>query len=982
MDIKNTFTQLDQFEVLTVTNAKNKHVYDFSHSSANENGSNSSIWMIKNKINRLTNMTTIDGDDAVRPITFGDPSNNNTYGPIYTAASGVVGLTQGALLTSGFPTSADNSGIKNSPNINEDCLIYLGYTGETSVAPTSYRSGYIELSFRTDKQNCIVGYGSSIIKHNLVNGVLMINKTINNNEIEDTASKDYSVDTDSGYISELSVNVKGGKLNLSYTDDYGINQNSFEITGNQSIADNLWHHVVINFGRPGLIKNRTDKFEDKTVEFWIDGKLDKRTSDYTNNHQIFFPEILWLGANPKKLFNTQFNQSFYDGFNSQDENYFASNNTTANIWNGSWPSSALTDAFHGSIRTFAHGINFPLDKFEIQERFKFWNYDELPFRDSLTASAVMVQPTVTVNSKRALKLFWNDAPMINGIELDNNFIVDAYSVTHKNKNSATETYNLDIAKKKDYTVLTNVRVVAEDNVTVWSPAGVSPQNLKGSTAIQGDANRISGYTGFQGSLISFTFSGVELNNNDRVLLTNQINESENGIWIFNGKESPLTRSNDADSPTKINNAIVYVTEGTYAETYWTLDSNIQSFNDAQSWSKLTNKPETTIYSQPFFTSKWSDAYGVERLINLQQDVNLANYDLIVFMNYPETSEDIDSKLYKDFIASVKAAVVGGASLYVSSPRLALDLGIASKFTAIPQLTETSDAQSAAINPFEVGEPAARYFDTHRNNQHQLQTVVAGLTNKATYLLTDFISYKAEDLYDYDQYHAKYLNRPSGILEGNTFFIPGLALMSQTENANLPGYRNNYRGTKDLNAIDPADLLSGTIVTKLANNYYNGSTVTVNPYDDYATTIVIQPGQTLGGTGITGKVFVNCVEDGYTMSREEYNKAVIQVVPTPDTNETTNTRLWQYSTRRLNRLPRRTNIRGLTEFGQTTPTNGGGGPIVQAPSNASNGVIRSATDKDNVNYQSDLYPTEAEEIYTTQEIPVLSMTYLGLQWLAE
>jgi hypothetical protein len=128
--------------------------------------------------------------------------------------------------------------------------------------------------------------------------------------------------------------------------------------------------------------------------------------------------------------------------------------------------------------------------------------------------------------------------------------------------------------------------------------------------------------------------------------------------------------------------------------------------------------------------------------------------------------------------------------------------------------------------------------------------------------------------------------------------------------------------------------------------------------------------------------VNCVEDGYTFSREEYNKAVIQVVPTPDSNETTATRQWQYSTSRLDRKPRQINVRELTKFGQTTPSNGGGGPFIQAPSNSSNGIIRSQSDSGNINYQSDLYPETSEEIYTTQVIPVLSMTWLGLQWLAE
>jgi len=361
------------------------------------------------------------------------------------------------------------------------------------------------------------------------------------------------------------------------------------------------------------------------------------------------------------------------------------------------------------------------------------------------------------------------------------------------------------------------------------------------------------------------------------------------------------------------------------------------------------------------------------------------------MNYPETFEEIKNSFnndgtvrdkYSSFIKSLKTVVAQGASLYVSSPLLAADLGIIKSFETVDQLLETSDAQSAAINPFEVGEPATKYFDTHRNNQYHLATPVAGLTNKPTYVLTDFINYVPDNPNEFSEYHAKYSYKPTGLLENNEFFIPGTALLAIAENKNIPGDRQNYRGTKPLRVVSPNDVLAGTTVTKLANTYYNGSTAVFNPYDDYVTTIVVHNNQMINGEPITGKIFVNFVEDGYTFSRQDYNKAIIQVIPTPDVNETTLTRAWQYSTKRLNRLPQRINISGLTELGQTVPANGGGGPFIQAQTNASNGIIRSQSDKNNIDLQSDLYPKESEEIYTIQEIPVLSMTYLGLQWLAE
>ena len=997
--MNNTYNQYDQFEVLSSANVKNKYLFDFSHSAQNENSNYSSLWMVRNKVNRTTNMSTVAGDNAFRPVVFGNPTSTNAYGPLYTGIPLVGTMLVGAPFNTTMQYEMDNGPERNVPLMREDTLVFLGGLDYNGLA-TSYRSGYIELSLKTNKQNCIVGYGSAIMDMSPVvnTSTVTLDKNFESSEIGNIGNKYYTADTVLANINELTVNIKNGKLNITYLDKYGTNSTSFEFTSNKTIADNQWHHIVINFTRPGVALDNDTVSNEKSIEFWIDGKLDKRTVDFINNEQVFFPEITWLGANPKKLFNEQFDQRFYQGFNSQDDNLVASNQKITTVFNGSWRDEAVVDAFNGLIRTFAHGINFPLNKFEIQERYKFWKYDELPFRDSLIASAQLPTPTVAVNKKRALKLYWNDIPLKHGIELDDNFIVESYSVTHKNKNSVTETYNLDLAKRKAFTSIEDVRVAVVDNVLTWSPGNISPQNYLPSAlntnrtgTIQGDANHISQYSGFDGSLLGMTFSGVELNNGDRILLTNQINNRENGIWVFNGLQSPMTRANDADSANKISNAVVYVKEGSHADTYWSLESNINSFKDKQKWVKLESKPDTTIYSQPLFTGRWTDSVGLNRFISLESDVNIGNYDLIVFMNYPEDltqiketfpNEDI-TKLYKDFVASLKQTVVSGASLYVSSPMLAIDLGIVNHFHEIPQLLETSDAQSASLNPFQPGEPATKYFDTHRVNQYQLATPVAGLTNKDTYLLTDFINYIPDDAYEYEQYHAKYVRRSTGIQEGNTWFIPGLALTKFTENKNLPGVRDNYRGTKPMLAPETSmNIASGTVVTKFANNYYNGSTVTANPYDDYAATIAVLPGQTLGGSTITGKVFVNVIEDGYTFSRLDYNKAYIQVLPQTDVNETTNTRLWQYSTNRLNRVSDRNNVKLLTEHGQTVPTVGGGGGFIQASSNASSGTIRSKSDSTNTDYESDYYPKSEEEIYSLQEIPVYSMTWLGLQWLAE
>jgi hypothetical protein len=992
--MNNTFNQFDQFEVPV---SKNRCVFDFVQGSQNlvrtdivTSGGTStakgnvapfphSFWYIRSKIYSDSASTTT----TAKPIIFGKPINTNIYSEYSYSAFNAT--TQ---LTSTYPLGFDNSGQEQVPIIQEDALINLIDPTTTKVG---FRAGYLEISFKTTKQNSILLYGSGLYEYNSANA---IEKNYPTPTTVAVSGSNYSSDDEESVSKELSVNIKNGKLNLTYTDDYGTNKTYFEVNGNQTVADGVWHHVIVNFVRPGLVKDHVSKFTEKNIEFWIDGKLDKRTSEYINDQQIIFPEVQWAAANPSILFNDQFNygtNKFKDSFNYNKDSYRA-NILSPNVYNGFWSDEAIATAFNGSIRTVATGTIIPLNQFEIQERFKFWNYDERPFRDSMESAVTMPVPAVSVNKKRALKLFWNDVDKKNGIELDNNYIINNYSVTHKNENSSTETYNVDLAKKKTLKTLTNVKVAVKDNVLIWGPGNVNPRNIKGATGIvQQDPNQISGTTGFVGSLNNLTFSGVELNSGDRILLTNQIDYSENGIWIFNGKSSSLTRPNTEDSPAKIANGLVYVEEGYEAQTYWVLDANVNSFTEKQTWKKLGEKPTETIHSQPILGNRWSSANGVARFIDLQNDVNIGQYDLIVFMNYPETFEEIKNSFnndstvkdkYDDFITSLRNVVAQGASLYVSSPLLAADLGVIKNYSLVDQKVEAIDAQSAAINPFEPSEASDQYFDTHRINQYHLATPVAGLTNKATYILTDFINYVPTDVNNQEQYHAKYTHRPLGILEGNEFYIPSLALRKITENENIPGERLNARGTKPLTVIKPGDILTGTVVTKLQNTYYNGTSTVSNPDDDDATTLIVHNSQLLKGQPVLGKIFVNFVEDGYTMSRKEYNKAFIQVLPTPDINETTTTRGWQYSTKRLNRVPQRTNISQLTELGQTTPTNGGGGPLIQAPTNSSDGIIRSETYSGNIDYQSDLYTTEAEEIYTLQEIPVLSMTYLGLLWLAE
>jgi hypothetical protein len=235
----------------------------------------------------------------------------------------------------------------------------------------------------------------------------------------------------------------------------------------------------------------------------------------------------------------------------------------------------------------------------------------------------------------------------------------------------------------------------------------------------------------------------------------------------------------------------------------------------------------------------------------------------------------------------------------------------------------------------------------------------------SYILSDAISY-ATGLND--EYHLKYQLRNTGLQVGDQMIIPSLALLPSQLNNDLAGYTNNR--ISNLSVIAAADLLIGTPIAKIAGT-------------NFITTVAAGPGSLLGGVPITGRIFVNFVEDALTMGIQEYNYGTIQIgldVSTAD--EGTQTVGWQYSTTRTSKkLSASNNIivnKGI--YGQTYPTLGGGGPIVQSPTSSTYGNIRGDYDNGNESFTSSIYYDISSEAYPTDTIFVASMTFRGLDWL--
>lgn len=68
--------------------------------------------------------------------------------------------------------------------------------------------------------------------------------------------------------------------------------------------------------------------------------------------------------------------------------------------------------------------------------------------------------------------------------------------------------------------------------------------------------------------------GVAMNNGDRVLVKNQGDAEENGIYVFNGAAVAMTRAEDADEDAEVTAGMfTFIAEGTHADQGWVLTTN-------------------------------------------------------------------------------------------------------------------------------------------------------------------------------------------------------------------------------------------------------------------------------------------------------------------------------------------------------------------------------------------------------------------------
>lgn len=777
------------------------------------------------------------------------------------------------------------------------------------------------------------------------------------------------------------VKMINGKIAFYYKNRITNEEKIF--VGKTNIADNKNHHIVLNRTNDGFGKdNKSDKKKKSCLELWVDGKLEVRTYEIDDSYWFNVMTYLGIGWEDKVTEN-------FDLAQVKERRAVAKSE----------------EVFVGTLGDYIFRAARPLTENEIK-LLAVTCFGEIPKSpDKATATAKLNNPVVTTNSTKILRLYWNiEDKQQNGISVSSPYDTSTYNVSKQLFNNPAEIFNYDKASKEFIEKL-EVKTVADRWVNIFNPQMVQTNSIITSTlwGPGGDGYAYSSeHVGplNQGEkyLPELVIGNYSVQSGERILLIGQKDPRENGVWVFNGITLPMTRPNDLIKPTDLIGAVVFVRYGEFANKYFACLNESVAFTEQYSLGHKVGKTNEFIWKQinyinelsssPIELDYWRDDEFEARFIDINNDVDIDKYDVIAFMNYPESSDDIalqiadyDSQYvstkYKEFIQTLKDAVIAGKSLMINSPRLAYDFGMISGYETVDQQIDLLDIDAATNNPFEINQDSSNYFNNNRINRYRTVSVVAGLNDIETYQLTDFINYIPDASWKNDEYHAKYVLKESGHEIGDEFIIPSFPLRKVQAAEEFESYApNQIRATKLV--IIPSDKVSnGEVVTRMSASV-NGSLA--NPYVNYATTIVLQPGATVDGQLITGKVFFNCIEDALTMARPDYNTGIIQDVLLSDIDEDTETIEWQYSTSRLDRSRVEDVATNLDYLGQTVPTNSGGGPIIQSSTNESDGTIRYEKDALLPERKNILYPDLEEEVYELTEIPVYSMTYLGLKWL--
>lgn len=291
-----------------------------------------------------------------------------------------------------------------------------------------------------------------------------------------------------------------------------------------------------------------------------------------------------------------------------------------------------------------------------------------------------------------------------------------------------------------------------------------------------------------------------------------------------------------------------------------------------------NAPYALVNKRRTFRDPLTDA---PRYIDLINDIDLSKFDMIMFKNYPNDPNEKDafsgaevvdayfnlreSKIFDDFVKSLRAAVDTGISLMVANAQLALDLKIVDRVEIVPDMDDNvgqgnysdpyaptqmfgvPEAANLPIPP-QYSEPLG-WRDTWKNNRTRIVNTHPDITDYPALVKTQQAFWYSTDEYRWggaDRIFAKYEHKDA-LAVGDEFLI---STTGRDANNNSAGYL----------ATPFANVKAGKIITAFANTIRRGLDEIDNPYKNYAQSIILEPGDVLDGRQVGGKIYVNFTEE--------------------------------------------------------------------------------------------------------------------------
>ena len=296
------------------------------------------------------------------------------------------------------------------------------------------------------------------------------------------------------------------------------------------------------------------------------------------------------------------------------------------------------------------------------------------------------------------------------------------------------------------------------------------------------------------------------------------------------------------------------------------------------WQDTTKAPFALYNTRRTFRDPLTDA---PRYIDLINDIDLSKFDMIMFKNYPNDPNEKDafsgaevvdsyfnlreSKIFEDFVKSLRAAVDTGLSLMVANAQLALDLKIVDRVETVPDMDDNvgqgnysdtyaptqmfgvPDAANLPVPPA-YREPLG-WEDTWKNNRTRIVNTHPDITDYPALVKTQAAFWRSTDEFRWagpDRIFARYEHKDA-LAVGDEFLM---ASTGNTADKNRAGYQ----------ATPFENVKAGKIITAFANTVRRGLDLIENPYRNYAQSIIVEPGDVLDGTQVGGKIFVNFTEE--------------------------------------------------------------------------------------------------------------------------